>query len=440
MKVEVIMPKMGESLQEGTILKWFKNVGDPVDRDEMILEISTDKVDTEVPSPVKGILAEILANVNETIEVGKVIAYIETDANAKPTTTKKTDEIKEDKTVNTQNQTNELTANTNENAQIPARLGDKFFSPLVRTIAEQENVTLDELQKIDGSGTNGRVTKDDILKYIDNRSKSSNNISTIAQSSQIQPAAKESKQEIAAPVMNYGDDVEIIPMDRVRSIIAQNMVKSIQTSPHVTSVMEADITEIVKYRNKNKKSFEQSEGIKLTFTPFFVKAAAEAIKQFPGINVSVDGTNIVKHKKINIGIATALEDGNLIVPVIKNTNQLNLSGLAHQVTDLSGRARNKKLSPDDIQGGTFTITNLGTFGTLFGTPIINQPQTAIMGIGVIQKRPIVKEFNGEYIIMIRDMVYVSLTYDHRVIDGQLGGQCLAAIVKSLESMNETTIL
>lgn len=431
---------MGESLQEGTILKWFKNVGDPVDRDEMILEISTDKVDTEVPSPVKGILAEILANVNETIEVGKVIAYIETDANAKPTTTKKTDEIKEDKTVNTQNQTNELTANTNENAQIPARLGDKFFSPLVRTIAEQENVTLDELQKIDGSGTNGRVTKDDILKYIDNRSKSSNNISTIAQSSQIQPAAKESKQEIAAPVMNYGDDVEIIPMDRVRSIIAQNMVKSIQTSPHVTSVMEADITEIVKYRNKNKKSFEQSEGIKLTFTPFFVKAAAEAIKQFPGINVSVDGTNIVKHKKINIGIATALEDGNLIVPVIKNTNQLNLSGLAHQVTDLSGRARNKKLSPDDIQGGTFTITNLGTFGTLFGTPIINQPQTAIMGIGVIQKRPIVKEFNGEYIIMIRDMVYVSLTYDHRVIDGQLGGQCLAAIVKSLESMNETTIL
>ena len=437
--VDVVMPKMGESLQEGTILKWLKKEGDKVERDEMILEISTDKVDTEVPSPVSGTLVQILAKENETVEVGKVIARISTGA----ATPKATPQM--------QAQTSDLAHQTvapnipqDSTTEIPRSDGDKFFSPLVRSIAETEAVTLEELRTIKGSGLDNRVTKDDLLNYIKNRGVSSASPSNSAITkapevlpAQIKPAPVVTQKPTATVV--WGADDEIIPMDRVRQLISEHMVYSKHTSAHVTSVAEADVSQIVKFRNKNKASFEKQEGFKLTFTPFFLKAVVEGVKAFPMVNVSVDGKNIIHHRRINLSFATALNDGNLIVPVIKNAESLNITGLARSVYDLSTRARTKKLNPDDIQGGTITLTNVGTFGTLFGTPVINQPQAAIIGVGAIQKRPVVKDMNGESVIVVRDMMYVSITYDHRVIDGMLAGQCLAAIVKSMEAMQETTI-
>ncbi len=317
----------------------------------------------------------------------------------------------------------------------------------MRTIAEDKKVSLEELMQITGTGVEGRITKNDLLNYVENRSSAPSPQATrpMAQPAQAkQPEAKSAAQakasvsSVPAPIAS-GPDKEVIPMGRMRQLIAEHMVMSKQTSPHVSSISEADVTNIVKLRNKYKAAFQEREGYKLTYTPFFAKAALEGIAQFPMVNVSVEGKNIIRHRRVNLSFATALPDGNLIVPVIKSADALSLTGLARAVNDLANRARNKQLLPDDIQGGTFTITNVGTFGTLFGTPIINQPQVAIMGIGAIKKRPVVKEVDGEHLVVVRDMAYVSITYDHRIVDGMLAGQLLAAIVLSLENMNENTL-
>ena len=440
--VDVVMPKMGESLQEGTILKWLKKEGDKIERDEMILEISTDKVDTEVPSPVSGTMSKLLFQEGETIEVGKVIAKIATGAvQISSSVQPKTDVLptaitpKVEETI----QINEPTGD------IPRTDGNRFYSPLVRSIAESEQVSLLELQNVEGTGADGRLTKKDLLTYLSSRS---TKVSSVT-SSPVAVPTQETKSiqqptvpTVSAPAtvnVNIGPDSEIIPMDRVRVLIAEHMVYSKHTSAHVTSVMECDVTDIVKFRENHKAEFEKKEGFKLTYTPFFAKAIVDAVRAFPRINVSVDGKNIILHKRTNLSFAAALPDGNLIVPVIKNADSLSLSGLARGVYDLATRARTKKLQPDDIQGGTITLTNVGTFGTMFGTPVINQPQCAIIGVGAIKKMPVVREFNGEDVIVIRHMMYVSITYDHRVIDGMLAGQAIQSIVKGLENMNESTL-
>ncbi len=418
--IDVVMPKMGESLQEGTIIRWLKQVGDKIERDEMILEISTDKVDTEVPAPAGGVLIEILAQEKETIEVGKVIARIATG----------------DVPAIHQSAVSEQKAVEEQTTEIPASSGNRFYSPLVRSIAATEGITIEELNTIQGSGADGRVNKQDLLSFIEQKKQKFSITPQPPKSVVKQEPAQTVKviQPVTAPVP-LGEDKVIIPMDRIRQIIAEHMIYSKHTSAHVTSVAEADVTNIVKFRESYKDEFQKQEGFKLTYTAFFTKALIDGVKQFPMVNVSVDGKNIILHKRIHLGFATALDDGNLIVPVIKNADSLNLSGIARSIFDLSSRARSKKLNPDDIQGGTITLTNVGTFGTLFGTPVINQPQCAIIGVGAIQKRPVVREFNGEYLVVVRDMLYVSITYDHRVIDGMLAGQCLAAITRNLESMN-----
>jgi len=458
--IDVVMPKMGESLQEGTITKWLKKVGDKVERDEMILEISTDKVDTEVPAPQEGILSEILVKEGETVEVGTVIAKISTGS---PTQTKtleatqskvetKSAPIEEVKTTPIAQEIKEspMTNITSGTKEIPSKYEGKFFSPVVRTIAQENGIFLEELLQINGSGADGRINKQDLLNYIENKKKTQTVqkpveiTKTVSQPSVQQTSTPQVQQAptIKSPTISIPstDDVEIIPMDRIRQLIAEHMIYSKHTSAHVTSVSEADVTNIVNYRNKYKDEFEKREGFKLTFTPFFAKAVIDAVRQYPMVNVSVDGKNIIRHKRINLSFATALPDGNLIVPVIKGSDMLNLTGIARAVYDLSTRARNKKLNPDDIQGGTVTLTNVGTFGTLFGTPVINQPQVAIFGVGAIKKRPVVKEFEGNDLILVRHMMYVSITYDHRVIDGMLAGQTLSAVVKAIESMNESNIV
>ncbi|MBI3257893.1 MAG: 2-oxoglutarate dehydrogenase, E2 component, dihydrolipoamide succinyltransferase, partial [Ignavibacteriae bacterium] len=431
--IDVVMPKMGESIQEGKILKWLKKPGDKIERDEILLEISTDKVDTEVPSPNAGIVSELLAAENDVVEVGNVIARISTGATATVNASSPSPAAPVTTAVPAPAPQAPVTepqvpipspASTNGSASAPANVpammnggtadiprasGKRFYSPLVRTIAESEKVMLEELETISGTGLEGRVTKNDLQNYIDLRKTGKVAPAAIpapAPATAPTPAtaapavAAAPKPAVAAPTMNIGPDDEVIPMDRMRQLISDHMVRSKTTSPHVTSVAEADVTGIVKFREKTKAAFEKREGFKLTFTPFFAKAALDGIKQFPMVNVSVDGKNIIRHKRLNLSFATALDDGNLIVPVIKNADALNITGLGRAVADLSTRARTKKLAPDDVQGGTFTITNVGSFGSLFGTPVINQPQTAIMGIGAIQKRPVVREVNGEDMIVI----------------------------------------
>ena len=446
--VEVVMPKMGESIQEGKVLRWVKKVGDAVERDEVLLEISTDKVDTEVPSPSSGTLTEILAQEGDVVEVGKVIARLSGGAAASaPAVTAAPDPVPTPAPapvpapVAAAPASVAVAAVAVANAatsSIPRQSGTRFYSPLVRSIAAAEGISVQELDSISGTGVEGRVTKNDILSYLSNRGSAAPH--AVATSAAAAPtSAPVAVNAFPSSGVAVTGDTEVIPMDRVRQLIAEHMVRSKHTSPHVTSIAEADVTGIVRLRDKQKDAFLKREGFKLTFNPFFGYAVCEGVKAYPRINVSVDGKNIIQHRRTHLGMATALPDGNLIVPVIKGAESLNITGIARSMNELANKARSKKLSPDDIAGGTITVTNVGSFGSLFGTPVINQPQTAIVGIGAIQKRPVVRELEGEDVIVIRSMVYLSITYDHRVIDGALATQALAAMVRALESISENTV-
>jgi 2-oxoglutarate dehydrogenase E2 component (dihydrolipoamide succinyltransferase) len=418
--VEVIMPQMGESIAEGTIIKWHKKVGDAVVKDETILEISTDKVDSEIPAPTSGVLKEILVRENETVEVQTVIAHIETDGSG--TAEKESDaEAPAPEAEAAEAAEPEPQTPKRQDTKPVEKPKDRFYSPLVLNIARQENVGMNELEEIPGTGAGGRVTKKDILRYIEDKKTGK------------VPGLRESAAE-PVPADRGGvsrGGIETVTMDTMRKKIAEHMVQSVKTSPHVSSVTEADLSRIYAYREKHRGAFEKREGFKLTYTPFIIDAVIKALKRFPLVNSSIDGDKILIKKFINIGIAVALENG-LIVPVIKHADEKNLTGLARAVNDLAVRARNKKLSPDDVQGGTFTITNPGIFGNLWGTPIINQPQVAILGVGAIKKRPVVVDD----MIAIKPMVYINMSYDHRIIDGSLGGMFLQKVVEHLENFDD----
>ncbi|MES2592136.1 MAG: dihydrolipoamide acetyltransferase family protein [Bacteroidota bacterium] len=435
-QVELIMPKMGESVAEATIIKWLKKEGDQIAADETVLEIATDKVDSEIPSTAAGTLIKRLYNEGDIVQVGKAIAIISTDAGASiETADVKTPAASNNTAPSVQQKQEQVAVAEATNIEKNSSSG-KFFSPLVRNIAKEEKISMQELESISGTGANGRVTKNDILAYIPNKGKQTTTAAVTAEKQPEQQAAK-----IVAPTngaahakpaisVNAGD--EVIEMDRMRKLISDHMVMSKHTSAHVTSFVEADVTNVVLWRERVKKNFEKREGEKLTFTPIFIEALAKAIKDFPMINISVDGTKIIKRKNINIGMATALPSGNLIVPVIKNADTLNLIGITKQVNDLANRARNGKLTPDDIQGGTYTISNVGSFGNVMGTPVINQPQVAIMAVGVIKKKPAVIETEAGDLIGIRHFMYLSHSYDHRVVDGSLGGQFVRRVADYLE--------
>jgi len=424
-KFELKLPKMGESVAEATITNWLKNVGDAISADEAVLEIATDKVDSEVPSEVSGVLTEILFQVNDVVKVGQTIAIIETEGGsvaAAPTVQEVAAPVAEvAKTVE---------AAVAVAAPADFKSSDKFFSPLVKNIASAEGIALAELESIAGSGKDGRVTKEDILNYIKTRGSQPVTAAPVASPKPTPvPAAAQ-----AVPVSVNGGD-EIVEMDRMRKLISGYMVASVQTSAHVQSFIEVDVTNIVKWRDRVKNAFEKREGEKLTFTPIFMEAVAKALKDFPGMNISVDGEFIIKRKNINLGMAAALPNGNLIVPVIKNADQLNLVGMAKAVNDLGNRAKAGKLKPDDTQGGTYTVTNVGTFGSVFGTPIINQPQVGILALGAIRKVPAVIETPEGDFIGIRQKMFLSHSYDHRVVDGALGGSFVKRVADYLEAFD-----
>lgn len=439
--VDLIMPKLGESIMEATILKWHKQAGDPVKLDETVLEIATDKVDSEVPSTAEGVIKEILFKVDDVVPIGSVIARISTEAEvseassapapapaaatapAAPAASAVAAPVAAPVAAG-----NAVAASNNSsNGQ-----AGRFYSPLVLNIAASEGISMSELENIPGNGLDGRVTKKDILAYIANRQNRPGPVSTPASGGPTSQAPAVQEKELTT---TYAGNVEIMEMDRMRRLIADHMVKSKQTSPHVTSFTEADVTNLVLWREKVKKDFEKREGVKITFTPLFIEAIVKCIKKFPLINCSLDGQKIIIKKDINIGMATALPSGNLIVPVIKNADQLNLVGLSKQVNTLADNARQGKLKADDTQGGTFTLTNVGTFGSLMGTPIINQPQVAILAVGAIKKRPVVIETDQGDSIAIRHMMYLSMSYDHRIVDGSLGATFLTAVAKELENFN-----
>ncbi len=441
--VELKMPKMGESISEATILNWLKNVGDTVEEDETILEVATDKVDSEVPSPCSGVIAEIRCQPNEVIQVGEVIAIIEVTTTA----VKKEDSpLLEGEMSKGQRRSNitessnkspkkaslplgEMSASGGQRGQFKLQgsfTNNAFLSPLVISIAQKENLTIEEVQSISGTGTDGRIRKSDVIQYLKHRK--------YPLPSRSQPQAPKSTYN-APPISFVEGKDRIVEMDRMRGMIADHMVYSKHTSPHVTSYIEVDVTNIVNWRNKVKQEFQDMHGEKLTFTPIFVEAVAKAIVAYPMINVSVDGKKIVVHKDINVGMATALPSGNLIVPVVRNANEKDLLGLAKNVNHLATSARNNALKPDEIGGSTFTISNVGTFGSLMGTPIINQPEVAILALGIIKKRPEVITTEKGDEIAIRSMMYLSLSFDHRVVDGFLGGSFLRKIGDELEAFD-----
>lgn len=422
---EIIMPKLGESIIEATITKWLKQEGDQIAEEDPIVEIATDKVDSEIPSPIDGILTKLNYAEGDVVPVGSVIAIVNMDDDEEEGAPAEKTEKKE--TV-VQAETKADAVAIPETEPAPAALdfssSERFYSPLVKSIAKTENISLDELNTIAGSGKDNRVTKVDILKYVDD--KKSGKVST--------PAPSKSPS-IQAPVVTSAAGDEIFEMDRMRKLIADHMVMSKHTSPHVTMFHEVDMTNIWLWRNNIKEDFATREGQKLTFTPIFIEAAARALRDFPLVNSSVDGYKVIQRKNVNIGMATALPSGNLIVPVIKNADQKNLAGLATDVNDLANRARNNKLNPDEIQGGTFTITNFGQFGNLTGAPIINQPQVAILGIGTIKKKAAVIETPLGDVIGIRYMMILSLAFDHRIVDGALGGMFLQKVANYLENFD-----
>ena len=442
-QIEIRLPKMGESVTEATITNWLKNIGDTVEIDEPLVEVATDKVDNELPSEAGGVLAKIFFEKDQVAQVGDVIALISTDGTnavqesiAETVSQKETASIVNDNVTAAINTLHESTDNIDRNGP-----SGKFYSPLVRSIAEKEGISMSELESLNGTGQAGRVTKKDILDYVENRTSAPAAISNTIDEKPSPVVTAPTEQQtgflshIKGPVVLSQPGDEIIEMDRMRKIIAEHMVMSVHVAPHVTSYVEADVTNIVNWRNKVKGDFAKREGENITFTPIIIEAIVKAIKDFPMINVSVSGTTIIKRRDINIGMATALPSGNLIVPVIKNADRMNLVGLTKSVNGLANSARNNKLKPEDIQGGTFTVTNVGSFGNVMGTPIINQPQVAIMALGAIRKMPAVIETPDGDFIGIRHKMFLSHSYDHRVVDGSLGGQFVKRVADYLEQFD-----
>lgn len=437
--VDLVMPKMGESIMEATILKWHKQPGDSVQMDETMLEIATDKVDSEVPSTAEGTVKEILFNENDVVPVGTVIARIESSAGTAASADQKAAAPSAPAPSAPAPSPGPTPAQAPAPATNPAPAstgGPRFYSPLVLNIAGKEGVSMTELESIPGTGNEGRVTKKDILQYVANRKAAPPSSSPAPEAPRPAPASPAPASAAAAPApAPVSGNVEIIEMDRMRKLIAEHMVRSKATSPHVTSFMEADVTNMVNWRNRVKGEFERKYGEKITFTPIFIEAIVNCIRRFPMINASLDGDRIIVKKDINIGMATALPTGNLIVPVIKHADTRNLLGLSREVNALAQSARKSRLKADDTQGGTFTLTNVGTFGSLMGTPIINQPQVAILAVGAIKKRPVVMETESGDVIAIRQMMYLSLSYDHRIVDGSLGAGFLTAVAQELEAFD-----
>ncbi len=434
-KVEMVMPKMGESIMEATVLTWLKKEGDIIEQDESVLEVATDKVDTEVPATHAGTLSKILVKEGEVVPVGNPIAIIETavgaESNDQPTTgDKKSNEPAQEVVENIleiQNQAEALIKPLEKPAS------GRFYSPLVLSVAREENIGMQELEIVPGTGKDGRVSKKDIFAYLESRKSG-------AASPAVSNGSASVKSSPSVQTYSLNGQNEIIEMDRMRKMIAERMVESKRTSPHVTSFVEADVTNIVNWRNKHKDQFEKKEGQKLTFTPIFIEAVVKAIKDFPMINISVDGTRIIRKKNINMGMAVALSDGNLIVPVIKNADQLNLKGITLKVNDLAERARKNKLTPDDLSDGTYTISNVGSFGNVMGTPIIVQPQVAILAVGSINKKPAVIETKDGDFIGIRHLMFLSHSYDHRVVDGSLGGMFVRRVADYLEQFDTNQVI
>ncbi len=430
---------MGESVAEATITNWVKSIGDTIELDETVLEIATDKVDSEVPASDSGVLVEILFDVDDVVEVGQVIAIIETDAaeassSAPAAETAPAVEAELETTVQTT-----IEEHTSTNISSKESPSGKFLSPLVRSIASEEGITMEELDSISGSGLEGRITKHDVLQFVADKKAGKTSVAPKAKAPTAKPAKANkpapAAKPISAPSVPVGPNDEIIEMDRMRKLIADHMVMSKHVSPHVTSFVEADVTGMVNWRNGVKNDFKKREGQNITFTPLFIEAVVKAIKDYPMINVSVDGHKIIKHNDINVGMATALPSGNLIVPVIKNADEKSLLGITKSVNGLANKARANKLAPDDISGGTFTLTNVGGFGNVMGTPIINQPQVAILAVGSITKKPAVLETEHGDVIAIRQKMFLSLSYDHRVVDGSLGGMFLRRVADYLEQFD-----
>ncbi|MFA8449939.1 MAG: dihydrolipoamide acetyltransferase family protein [Bacteroidales bacterium] len=430
-KFEIIMPKMGESIIEATITKWLIEEGEKVEEDDSIVEIATDKVDSEIPSPVDGTLVKRLFSEGDVVPVGEIIAIINIDSDGD-----EEDNEPEDETAKEVDKSDPK-EDKKEVSEVSSdfKSSDRFYSPLVRNIAKEENIKLEELEKIEGSGSNNRLTKDDLLKYIEEKKGSPAATSKKTTQAPTPPTQHKEASSPPAPKIESASGDTVVPMDRIRKIIAEHMVMSKRTSPHVTMFIDIDVTNIVMWRNKVKDAFLKREKEKITFTPIFVEAAAKVLKEFPGVNSSTDGENIIYRKNINIGMATALPNDNLIVPVIKNADQKNLLGLTKDVNDLATRARDNKLSPDEIQGGTFTITNFGSFNNLTGAPIINQPESAILGVGAIRKTPVVIDSPNGDMIGIRSMMIMSLAFDHRIVDGAMGGRYLQRLKVVLENFD-----